>query len=87
MADTVVLNRTNTELLAANRRKKRRAQQTGIAYNSQGARVSSLEDVEKRRQLAENKEKNGGAKRLAQKEKQDDRYFLQSLKKSYAPRS
>ena len=52
--------------------KKRRAQRTGIAYDGQGARVLSLEDVEKRRQLAENKEKDREAKRLAQKEKQDD---------------
>ena len=54
MADRVVLNHTNTELLATNTRKKRQAQQTGMAYNGQGAYVLSLEDVEKKRQLAKN---------------------------------
>ena len=39
MADRVVLNRTNTELFAANTRKKQRAQRTGIQYDGQGARV------------------------------------------------
>ena len=76
MADKMVLNRTNTELLAANTQKKRRAQQTGIVYDGQGARVLSLEDVKKRRQLAENKEKDKKAKQLAQKEKQHDQYFF-----------
>ena len=33
MADRVILNRTNMDLLAANTRKKRRAQRTGIAYD------------------------------------------------------
>ena len=80
MADRVVLNRTNTELLVANTRKKRRAQQTGIAYDNQSARVLSLKDVEKRRQLAKNIEKDREAKRLAQNEKQDNRYFLQVSK-------
>ena len=80
MADRIVLNRTNTELLAANTRKKRRAQRTGIQYDGQGARVLSLEDVEERRQLAENKKRDKEAKKLAQKEKQDDRYFLQVSK-------
>ena len=51
MADRIVLNRTNTELLAANTRKKKRAQRTGTQYDGQGARLLSLEDVEKRRQL------------------------------------
>lgn len=60
MADRVVLNRTSTELLAANTRKKQRAQRTGLQYDGQGARVLSLEDVEKRRQLAE--KKNGKKK-------------------------
>ena len=68
----MVLNHTNIELLAANIQKKRRAQRTGIVYDSQGARALSLENVEKRRQLAEIKEKDREAKQLAQKEKQDD---------------
>ncbi len=80
MADRVVLNRTNTVFLAANTRKKRRAQPTGIVYDGQGAFVLSLEDVEKRKQLVENKEKDKEAKLLAHKEKQDDRYFLQVSK-------
>lgn len=80
MADRVVLNRTNTELLAANTRKKRRAQRTGIQYDDQDARVLSLEDVEERRQVAENRRKDTEAKKLAQKEKKDDRYFLQVSK-------
>ena len=49
MSDKVVLNRINTELLAANIRKKRQAQWTGIIYDSQSARILSLEDIEKRR--------------------------------------
>ena len=80
MADRVVLDRTNTELLAANTRKKQRAERTGIQYDGQGARVLSLEDVEERSQIAENKGKDKEAKKLAQKEKQDDRYFLQVSK-------
>ena len=36
MADRVVLNRTNTELLAANLRKKQRAKRTGIQYDGRG---------------------------------------------------
>lgn len=37
MADRVILNRTNTELLAAHTRKKRRVQRTGLQYDDQGA--------------------------------------------------
>ena len=37
MADRVVLNDTNMDFLAANTRKKRRAQQTGIVYDGQDA--------------------------------------------------
>ena len=40
----------------------------------------SLEDVEERRQLVENKREAKETKKLAQKEKQDDRYFLQVSK-------
>ena len=80
MADRVVLNRTNTELLAANTRKKRQVQRTGILYDGQGARILSLEDVEERRQQAEIKRNDKEAKKLAQKEKQDDQYFLQVSK-------
>ncbi len=80
MADKVVLNRTNTDLLAANTQKKRRPQRTGIAYDGQAPRVLNLENDKKRKQLAENKEKDKEAKQLAQKEKQDDRYFLQVSK-------
>ncbi len=53
MADCIVLNRINTELLAANTWKKQRAQRKGIQYDGQGACVLSLDDMEKRRQLAE----------------------------------
>ena len=63
--------------MAANTRKKRRAQRTGIQYDGQGARVLSLEDVEKKRQVAENRKKDTEAKKLAQKEKKD---FLQVSK-------
>ena len=80
MADRIVLNRTNTELLAANIRKKQRAQRTGTQYDGQGARVLSLEDVEKRRRLAENKRKEKEAKSQAKKEKQDDRLFFLASK-------
>ncbi len=80
MSDGVILNRTNTELLAANTQKKRQAERTGIQYVGQGARVLSMKDVEDRRQLAENKKKDKVAKLSAQKEKQDNRYFLQASK-------
>ena len=65
MADSVVLNCTNTEIFAANTRKKRRIERTGIAYNGQGARVLSLKDVKERKQLAENKRKRFRRFRLA----------------------
>ena len=80
MTDRIVLNRTNTELLAANTRKKQRAQRTGTQYDVQGARVLSLEDVEKRRQLAENKKKEKDARSQVRKEKQNDRLFFQVSK-------
>ncbi len=79
MADRVILNRTNTELLAANTQKKQ-AERTRIQYGGQSARVLSMKDVEDRRQLAENKKKDKKAKQSAQKEKQDNRYFLQASK-------
>ena len=80
MTDRIVLNRTNTELLAANTRKKQRVQRTGLKNDGQGARVLSLEDVEKRRQLAENKKQEKEAKVEARKQKQDDRFFFQVSK-------
>ena len=80
MTDRIVLNRTNTELLADNTRKKQRAQRTGTQYAVQGARVLSLEDVEKRRQLAENKKKEKEARSQVRKEKQNDRLFFQVSK-------
>ena len=80
MTYRIVLNRTNTELLAANTRKKQRAQRTGTQYDVQGARVLSLEDVEKRRQLAENKKKEKEARSQVRKEKQNDRLFFQVSK-------
>ena len=80
MADRIVLNCTNTEFLAAKVRKKQRAQCIGIQYNGQGACVLSLENVEKKKQLAENKRKDKEVKKLAQKEKQANRYFLQISK-------
>ncbi len=76
MADCIFLNRTNTELLAPNTRKKQRAQCTGTQYNGQGACVLSLEYVEKRGRLAENKKKGKEAKSKAGKEKQNDRLFF-----------
>ena len=76
MADRIVLNRTNTELIAANTRKKQRAKRTSTQYDSQGTHLLSLEDVEKRRRLAENKKKEKEAKSQAKKGKQDDRLFF-----------
>ncbi len=67
IADRVVVKRTNTELLAANTRKKRREQRTGIQYDGQDASVLSLEYIEKRRRVVENKRKDKEAKKLAQK--------------------
>ncbi len=66
MADRVVLNYTNTELSAAYTQKKRQSQRTRIQYDGQGVCVLSLENVEERRQLAENKKKVKEAKKLAQ---------------------
>ncbi len=80
MADCIILNRTNTELLAANTRKKQRAQHTGIQYDGQRARVLSMEDVEKRRELADSKKKKKEAKSQAKKQKQDDQVFSLILK-------
>ncbi len=71
IADRVVLNRTNTELLAANMRRIRQAEQTDLQYNGQGARVLSLEDVKERRWLAEKKEKNKEAKAEEKRQKQE----------------
>lgn len=62
MVDRVVLNCTNTELLAANRQKKRWLQWTGFAYNDQGAPFLNPEVVEKRRQLVGNRAKDKEAK-------------------------
>ena len=62
MTDRIVLNRTITELLAANTREKQRPQRTGTQYDVQGDRGLSLEDVEKRRQLTENKKKEKEAR-------------------------
>ncbi len=65
IADRVILNCTNTELLATNTQKKQRAKCTGIQYNSQSTCVVSLDNVEEKRQLAENKRKDKEAKKLA----------------------
>ena len=43
------------ELLAAHMQKKWQAQYTGLQYDGQGTRVLSLENVEKRRELAKKK--------------------------------
>ncbi len=80
MADGVILTRTNTKPSAANTPKKRLAERTEIQYGGQSARVFSMKDVEDRRQLAENKKKDKKAKQSAQKEKQDNCYFLQASK-------
>ncbi len=80
MADRILLNYTNTELLAANTQKKQRVQPTCTQYNGPGARVLTLEDVEKRRRLAENKKKEKEAQSQAGEKKQDDRLFFQISK-------
>ena len=54
MADYVVLNRTNTELFAANIRKKQGVQHIGFQNDNQEARILNIEDVEKRKQLTKN---------------------------------
>ena len=76
IANNIVLNCTNTELLAANTQKKQQAQRTGISYNGQTVCVLSLKDVEKRSQLAENKKKEKEAKSQTKKKKQVDRLFF-----------
>ena len=80
MTDRIVLNRTNTELLAANTRKKQRTQRTGSQYDVQGDRVLSLEDVEKRRKLAENKKKEKEARSQVRKKNRTIDYFFRYLK-------
>ena len=80
MTDCVILNRTNTEFLAADTQKNQRVQRTGLQYDSQGAHVLSLEDVEKRKQLAENKKREKEAKVEVRKQKQDDWFFFQVSK-------
>ncbi len=67
MVDRVILNRTNTELLAANTQKKSTSRATKIQYDGQGARVLSMKNIEDRRQLAENKKKDKEANQSAQK--------------------
>ena len=67
MAERVILNYTNTELLAANTQEKQRAECIEIEYVGHGARVLSMKDVEDRRQLAENKKKDKEAKQSAEK--------------------
>lgn len=57
MADYIVLNCTNTELLVANTRKKQQAQRIDIQYNGQKACVLSMKDVKKRKKLANCKKK------------------------------
>lgn len=49
IANRVVLNHINTEILAINIQKKRQARYTRIQYNGQDTHVLSLEDVEKKR--------------------------------------
>ncbi len=80
MADPVILDCTNTELLVANTRKKQLAQHICLQYDGQEARVLSLEDVEKRRQLAGKKKREKEAKVEARKQKPDDRFFAQVSK-------
>lgn len=76
MLDRVILNRTTAELLAANTQKKRQAQRTCVQYNGQGARVLSLEDVKKRRELAEDNKGDKKAKIEEKKHKQGYQDFL-----------
>ncbi len=76
MIDRIVLNCTNTELLASNTQKKQRTQRIDTRYNRQRAQILSLEDVEKRRRVAENKKKEKEAKSKARKKKPDDRLFF-----------
>lgn len=64
MADKIVLNCTNTELLAGNIQKKRQIQYIEIQYDGQDACVLSLKDVKKRRQQAEIKKKDKKVKKL-----------------------
>ncbi len=75
MVYRIVLNRTNTELLAANRRKKQQAKRTGIQYNGRGARVLSLENVKESRRWAENKKEEKEAKEQARRAKRDKQYL------------
>ena len=62
LTDWIIINLTNTELLAANTQKKQQVERTRIQYGGRGARVLSMKDVEDRKQLAENKKKDKEAK-------------------------
>ena len=86
IAGIVILNLTNTELLAANTQKKQRAARTGIQYDSQSARVLSMKDVENRRQLAENKRR---LRRLNSRRKKKNRTIVTFFRhwKNYATRT
>lgn len=69
MADRVVLNCTNTELLATNTQKNGEYK---IQYDGQSTCVLSPKDNEERRQQVKIKRKDKKVKKLAQKGKQDN---------------
>lgn len=76
MADRVLLNYINTELLVANIQKKQWTQHIGLQYNSQVTRVLSLDDIEKRKQLVEEKNRDKEAKIEKKWQKQRYQNFL-----------
>ncbi len=80
MTDRVVLNRTNTELVAANTQKKCQAQHTGLKCDCEGARDLYLEDVDERKRLAENKKKDKEAKNWRKKRNKTIETFFRDQK-------
>lgn len=80
MADRTVLNQTNTELYEANEQKKKRANRTGKQYDGQGARHLSLEEVERRRQFAINKQKELEDRQAARKTKREEAELAKACK-------
>ena len=72
MADRVILNEINAELYEANVRKKRRGDRTGKQHDAQGARHLGLEEIERRREYARNKQKELEDRQTARRVRQGE---------------
>lgn len=70
IVNEVILNYTYTKFFAVNMQKKQQTQHISLQYNSKGAWVLSLEDVEKWRKLVRKKKREKKAKIREKKQKQ-----------------